>query len=319
LAVVFCPLLIKFILMNGLLRQRVRFTRGWAAVIVAPALLLVPAQGFALSLENNPYKVITDRNAFGLKSPAPPPLPPAAPVEKPINIKLTGISRIGNVTRAHLMVEDPKQPGQQLFMNLADDPNKDNTKQGAVEVLEINQAKETVRIRNGGNEVTLNFKDNGNTTKGPPNPVAGVMPPGGAPPVNTAVVSSGGSSAPIVVSSRGGSNPAPASNVMVSSSPGAAADVYARAADAYARGGQGNTATPAMRSIPTRTVRTAPAAGSDSIAAPQLPQNRISAEEQQLIMEATRIRESKFGRDLPPTPGLPTTTIEAPQVPQLPR
>lgn len=113
---------------------------------------------------DNPYKGIARRNAFGLREPAPPPPPPTNPPAPPpdkVDVKLSGVSQIGPLRYAHLMLPDKDRPGQFLYPTLTDNPAHGNTRNSAVEVLEIDAAKESVRIRNAGYEMTLTFAENG--------------------------------------------------------------------------------------------------------------------------------------------------------------
>ncbi|MFN0068147.1 MAG: hypothetical protein ACKVYV_10975 [Limisphaerales bacterium] len=112
----------------------------------------------------NPYKGIARRNAFGLREPAPPPPPPTNPPAPPpdkVDVKLAGVSQIGALRYAHLMLPDKDRPGQFLYPTLTDNPAHGNTRNSAVEVVEIDAVRETVRIRNAGFEMTLSFAENG--------------------------------------------------------------------------------------------------------------------------------------------------------------
>ena len=187
---------------------------GLAAGLIVPA---VPAENAGEA--DNPYRGITRRNAFGLREPAPPPAPPpvappAPPADK-VDVKLAGVSQIGPLRYAHLMLPDKDRPGQFLYPTLTDNPAHGNTRNSAVEVLEIDPLRETVRIRNAGNEMTLTFAENG--IKGAPaapvvpgrpgvpggQPVPAVQPgvrPGGAP----AAAAVNPNTGPVVFSSRAG-------------------------------------------------------------------------------------------------------------------
>ena len=103
----------------------------------------------------NSYIGITFRNAFGIKPPAPPPpLTPVAQVAPP-SLFLTGMTFVGGVKRAYLVVE--KVGGKQSeYLSVEEGYERDS-----LEVLEIDPRRQSVRVRNVGNEVTLNFKDNG--------------------------------------------------------------------------------------------------------------------------------------------------------------
>src|SRR6059036_1947866 len=120
----------------------------------------------------NPYQVILDRNPFGLKpAPALPQIGPPTNAIPQSNVKLTGITSdsIGKI--AWLMI--PGQPGKnpQYFRI------PEHEKQGDIEVLEINDKDNIVKILNAGTQAELNFKDNGMPT---PAAIPGVplIPPG---------------------------------------------------------------------------------------------------------------------------------------------
>ncbi len=125
----------------------------------------------------NPYIVITNRNAFGIKPPAPPAEPvPVAPVVAPPNLFLTGISHLHGLKRAYLVVNRPngKTPD---YLSVDEGYDVDGLK-----ILGIDHKKQTVRVMNSGTEVTLNFKDNGMKGAPAPPPGPGQKPAlGGAP------------------------------------------------------------------------------------------------------------------------------------------
>lgn len=103
----------------------------------------------------NSYAGITARNAFGIRAPTPPPaLAPVAQVAPP-NLFLTGMTLVGGVKRAYLIVEKVggKQPE---YLSVEEGYDRDS-----LEVLEIDPRRQSVRVRQVGNEVTLNFKNPG--------------------------------------------------------------------------------------------------------------------------------------------------------------
>jgi hypothetical protein len=163
-------------------------------------------------------EVIVKRNAFGLKEPAPPPPPPTnapAPPPDKVDVKLSGISQIGTVRYAHLMLPDKARAGQFLYPTLTDDPAHGNTRSDAIEVLAIDPAQETVRIRNAGFEMQLSFGEHGVKAPAAPAPVPGR--PGGPNPavvnaIRAGAVASGqlaaplpnNNAGPVIFSSRAG-------------------------------------------------------------------------------------------------------------------
>src|SRR6267143_1259265 len=108
--------------------------------------------------KDSPYKVILERNAFGLKEiPALPPPGPTNPPAPPVTIKLTGVTTNSTGKKAWMMIPaaPPKNPNPQ-YLSLSE-----GEKQGEIEVLEINERETTVKILNAGVPASLNFKDNG--------------------------------------------------------------------------------------------------------------------------------------------------------------
>lgn len=125
----------------------------------------------------NPFKLISSRNAFGIRPPAPPPeeTPPPPPPPPPSNVFLTGIARWGGKPTVYLQV-NPQGSNTPNFLELEEGGAQDDIK-----VLEINEKAETVRIVNAGQEVILNFKDNGLKAAAAPAPQPGVAIPNRAP------------------------------------------------------------------------------------------------------------------------------------------
>ncbi len=154
--------------LSGLAVRAVVPSDDAAAVPVVPVVAEAPA---------NPYIVITNRNAFGIKPPAPPAEPvPVAPVVAPPNLFLTGISHLHGLKRAYLVVNRPngKTPD---YLSVDEGYDVDGLK-----ILDIDHKKQTVRVMNSGTEVTLNFKDNGMKGAPVPTPGPGQKPPQGGMP-----------------------------------------------------------------------------------------------------------------------------------------
>jgi len=255
--------------MNWIERQCVVGFGGilWAAMVQAD--VTEPAA--------NPYDVIHVRNPFALKPPEKiGPVGPTNPVV-PSNVKLTGFSSdsTGKNWKVWLMI--PAQPGKNpQYFNLME-----HEKQGDIEVLEINEKENTVKILNGGNPAELTVKDNGLPTPAAPlvpgvpmnpgapgGPVPGIVPPPGTyqPGIKTAGVVPGGT-AP-----NYGATPSPITPV----------------------------ATP-YRTIPSRNVRTSPIVEPQAQAAPS-PVDPVA---QRLIMEAQKKQAEREGRPFPPLPPIP--------------
>jgi len=140
--------------------------------------LVAPAHYAATADTGQPYKSIAERNVFNLHPPAPPPAPPPPP-SPTSNVKLTGILTILAAKKAVLQIAEPGKAAESKIL-------KEGEREGDVEVLEINEIDGTVRIKNRGEEATLNFQDHG------------VKPPSGAAPVTpTNIVMIGGRPVPI--------------------------------------------------------------------------------------------------------------------------
>jgi hypothetical protein len=244
---------------------------------------------------NNPYKVIYERNAFNLKEPQPAPVTQPTTPEPKVNITFTGIAKIGKVKRAYMLTADAKQPGKFNYYDLAEGEKMDG-----IEVLEIDEGKESVKVKNGFDEATLTFATHG--MKGPMIPTVGVNPaagpgirPGTPPPpvpgIKTAAVTSTG---PVIV---GGNNATTAntSNTEYAKSYGNTPSPTVPATSVN----QAATSGSRLRTIPTRSLRTPQPA-----ATPQNAQG-LSPEEQLITMEANRIDAARRNVILPPTPGLP--------------
>lgn len=112
------------------------------------------------------YKVILERNPFGLKPPPPPALPPAPPEtpETPTKYKLSGITALFNPPRAMFVNEGI--PGKPEYLSLSE-----GQRQGSLEVLlgGINLTNGAVRVKISGEERTLSFdKDGLKPAVGPP-------------------------------------------------------------------------------------------------------------------------------------------------------
>jgi hypothetical protein len=110
----------------------------------------------ALASEN-PFQEITERNVFGLRpvpvrireSPLPPPEPRA-------EIKLTGIATLLGDPEVFLQVVDPKTKKRQSLPGL-----KTGERFGDIVILAVDADDGIVRVRDGGEEQTLDFERNG--------------------------------------------------------------------------------------------------------------------------------------------------------------
>ena len=134
------------------------------------------------------YKVILDRNPFGLRPPPPPPkieTPP--PPETPTNYKLTGITALFKPARAMFVNQLPGKPTPE-YVSLSE-----GQLQGSIEVLPggIDVKAGTVKVKISGEERTMSFEKDGlkmaaapqpiMTAPGVPVPVPGINPVPAAP------------------------------------------------------------------------------------------------------------------------------------------
>ena len=139
------------------------------------------------SSEPEPYKAIPERNVFKLRE-APPMQVPSNPPPALPRITLTGITTILGRKIAVLRVQllsQGGQPGKEESYMLTE-----GQRDGTIEVLQIDENKGDVKVRNSGTEVMLNIeKDSPKVARGPtlatntPGlpavPVASIPPPTG--------------------------------------------------------------------------------------------------------------------------------------------
>jgi len=121
------------------------------------------------------YAPIVERNVFGLK-PMPPPVDTSKDAEPPpSNITLTGIITLGG--KRALMTTPPTGGKPGVPATPESYILKEGERQGSIEVISIDEVNFVVKVRNAGQEQTLDFKNNG------PKLAAGApaAPPPGAP------------------------------------------------------------------------------------------------------------------------------------------
>jgi hypothetical protein len=210
-----------------------------------PRLLLVPL-GLVTSLvlastalaltTDNPYSAIASRNAFALKPPVVVTNAPTTPVVAPAGIELQGINTILGKAQVFLKIKlparPPKPPEDQSVVLEA------GQREGDVEVISIDAAAGIVRLKNRGDELALNMKDNAATPvaapiTAPPVPGLGLPRPAGLPapagviPNANPAAASGGVSTTTIGANRGvvGANNQPnlpARNIRSGLNPGTA-------------------------------------------------------------------------------------------------
>jgi len=253
--------------------QPMIFKLGGCAV----AALMALAGPLAQANVENPYATIVDRNPFGLKPPPPPPAAPeqTAPPVPMAQVTLTGLVSMFGEPRA--LLEITEEPGK---AGTAKKPiMREGERLGPVEILSIDVAKNTVRIRNSGVETNMTFAV-AKSTPTPGGPGVPGAPPAYTPPSLGQPQPGGGQ--PTVISANANSGGGVTLVGGNSGSPTASAPGALGSAD----GG--------MRSIPSRPLRTENSGG--------LPP--MTREQADLLMEANRLRGG-----LPPSPPTSLTPI----------
>jgi hypothetical protein len=158
--------------------------QGQKALICVLGSFVLCTGANAISAGNpTPYQGIVDRNVFGLKPPPPAP-DPEAQKPPPPNITLTGITTI--LGRKQALMKTPPPPGAKPGSEQAKEQSYILTigqREGDIEVLDIDEVAGTVKVNNGGKELTLNFKDNGPKIAATPMPAPtpGIPGPAGIP------------------------------------------------------------------------------------------------------------------------------------------
>jgi hypothetical protein len=155
-------------------------------VLLGALALAGSSLGLLADVKENPYQVIIDRNPFNLR-PIPPPavavaVETNAPPLPPPEIKLTGITTLSGSPKAFLQVEDKqtKKPAFPPPLAAGDNFNE-------IVVVSIDVENNTVRIKNGDAETTLDFEKNG--VKAAAVAATPVPQLGGVPPPNRAGIS----------------------------------------------------------------------------------------------------------------------------------
>ena len=253
-------------------------------------LLATAARGDVNPPGDNSYHVFVERNPFGLNPPKPVLTPTNAAPPVKVDVKFSGIYSKG--TRKEVFLVIPPTPGkpdkspQYLTM-------RENETQGDIQVLEINDKENTVKILNAGTPVVLTFKENGLTPiaatmpgnplmpHGVPGalPIPGVLPPGGIVPALT--------------------TPAPGIRTAGVTPTGMPVNDALAARYGLPNTVPGNTTATPVRTIPTRNVRTplAPQA--------QVQEAPVDPVVQRIIMEAQAEDAKRRGEIFPPLPPLP--------------
>jgi len=235
------------------------------------------------------YASIVERNVFGLKPPPPPPGPEDTK-PPPSNITLTGIITLGG--KRALMTTPPTggKPGAPAM------PEsyilKEGEIQGAIEVISIDEVNFVVKVRNSGQEQTLDFKNNGPKLVAGPPPAAA---PGAAGVKPMPGINPGGLVRPM---------PTPAGGV-TAPMPNFDRNVRTTATGTTGAGYQGTG---------VGTSLTGYGGGAGNPNATVNPVHNLSAEEQALMVEVERerTRDRVLSGKLPPLPPTPYTPAGSP-------
>jgi len=278
--------------------KRMNWTDKPLVLGLGSLLLTTAAWGDVNPPGDNAYHVFVDRNPFGLKPPQAVVQPTNTPPPVKTDVKFTGITidRMGK--KAWLVVPPPPNNRTQNPQYLS---MREQETQGDIQVLEIDDKENTVKIVNAGTPAVLTFKDNGYATPTmaamPGNPL---MPHGvpGALPTPGVLPPPGGLPAPGIV-------PTPMNTPGVKTAGVTPTGIPANDALA-ARYGLQNTAagnttaiTP-VRTIPTRNLRTVPGVQGQAQETPT-----VDPYVQRIMMEAQAEEAKRRGENFPPLPPLP--------------
>jgi hypothetical protein len=265
------------LVLNGVMSYVAAVKAFWWRVTAAGAAgaSLLGALAETALPPDSPFQVIVDRNPFALKPPPTnAPVAPTAPPPVQVNVNLSGIAYDRGVKRVYLVIP-AGQAGRTNTTSFS--LTEDSPETEGIKVEEIDVQAGLVRILKGGTPATLDFKTQGLAYKGPVNvAVLGGAKPGVRPGVPVPVPNPGAvpqPGQPVVMPAPGAANPGV--NPMVIQ-PQASA-----------------TASPALRTIPSRSLRT-PAQAAEVDPALQLIQLR-----------AQQLQHQNQGIPFPPIPPVP--------------
>ena len=145
----------------------------------------------SLSAADNPYRAISEKNAFRLVPP--PVIKPQEPVklEAPTNIKFMGMSGIGSEITAWFAIDkkDPKNPAP-IYVSLSPGERNSAEGTGGLELVQLNDTDGSAKIRYNNEERYVAMekapKAGGPVGPGPGQPMiptfgGGYIPPGSIP------------------------------------------------------------------------------------------------------------------------------------------
>ena len=132
----------------------IAFSRTTVAWVVSGSVVCALVARGSPTSSGNPYHQIAERNVFGLRPPQPSRVePPPAPLPK---VVLTGITTILGNKRALLKVQFPAQPRQPVKEESC--VLAEGQRDGAIEVLEINEKTAQVKVDNSGPVSVITFQ-----------------------------------------------------------------------------------------------------------------------------------------------------------------
>jgi hypothetical protein len=139
-----------------LARHLLVFRRTTFAFIMVAFALSSLGNTDASSGSANPYRCISERNLFGLRST--PPVHFESPTEPLPKVTLTGITTVLKGKRALLKVQFPPKPlvptKEQSYLLT------EGQRDGPIEVLEINEKTPSVKLNNSGTVMIVTFSTN---------------------------------------------------------------------------------------------------------------------------------------------------------------
>lgn len=243
-----------------------------------------------LSAADNPYRAISEKNAFRLvPPPQPPPPTPTKPLEPPTNVKFMGTSGVGNDITAWFAIDkkDPKNPAP-IYVSLAPGERNSAEGMGGLELVQLNDAEGSAKILYNGESRTVAMekapKGGGGGGPAPGQPMiptfggAPFTPVPSAPPASVLANPVGGQFQP-----GGSAVPAPTLPV--------------------------NT----LQGIPSRSIRSGALANPSGDATTKPMTYEQSVVHMEVLRELTKEQVNKG--TLPPLPPTPLTQGQAPPVP----
>jgi hypothetical protein len=148
-------------------------TRSWTRLTAGLAILAVSLLGDVIpgSPLANPFSNISARNAFNVRPVPPPPEakpPEPAPPSELVKVSLAGLGNLGGRKVAFLVI-DPKnaKPSVDYYTLGEGDTAPDGYN---LTVVSVDEANDTVMVRNNGREVAMDFKSSAlkDAAKSPP-------------------------------------------------------------------------------------------------------------------------------------------------------